>query len=238
MATIDYNSSSQYQNSWKRRPSEIRGYHRTLYLTSDNNDYLRVDYNLKEKLVRLYIEVDEEGGNSYYSVIRNGKITAEKSVVSGRSFGFADKFRERAEIFSTIPNREVVKLINNKYNIIRPGKKKAMPYEKKKMLDETRKKYFQPIEKTRKKSTENIGLSINELKFIDLIDVLIGIVISIGIFTILKFDYIALGVVASFYGISIGLIDMAFRGRPPIIIKMILFIIVGVFIYIYGYFFP
>ncbi len=238
MATIDYNSSLSYQNSWKRRPSEIRGYHRTLYLTSDNNDYLRVDYNLKEKLVRLYIEVADEGGNSYYSVIRNGKITAEKSVVSGRSFGFADKFRERAEIFSTIPNREVVKLINSNYNITGPGKKKTPPSEKKKMLEDTRKKYFRPSDKTGKKSTGNIGLSLNELKFIDLIDVLIGMVISAGIFILLKYDYIALGVVASFYGISIGLIDMAFRGRPPIILKMVLFLFAGVFIYIYGYFFP
>ncbi len=238
MAKNDSYSSSNFQNSWKRRPSEIRGYHRTLYLTTDDNDYLRVDYNLKEKLVRLYIEIAEEGGNSYYSVIRNGKITAEKSVVSGRSFGFADKFRERADIFSTIPNTEVIKLINSNYTIASPVKRKVASTEKKKMLEETRKKYFQPVDKTRRKSNENIGLSLNELRFIDFIDVLFGIVISYGIFALLQYDYIALGVVAAFYGISIGLIDMAFRGRPPIIIKMVLFIFAGVSIYIYGYFFP
>ena len=75
------------QQSWKKRPSEIRGYQRTYYMNSPDGDYLRVDYNLKEKKVRLYVEVEGEGGNAYYAVITNGKITAERSVSSGRNYG-------------------------------------------------------------------------------------------------------------------------------------------------------
>jgi hypothetical protein len=115
------------QHAWKKRPSEIRGYQRTFYITSDEGDYLRVDYNLKEKRVRLYIEIDAEGGNAYYSVITNGKVTAERSISTGRSYGFSDKFRERADVFSTLPNNPVLKLINRNYGIQRA---KAIEKEK------------------------------------------------------------------------------------------------------------
>ena len=107
------------QQTWKKRPSEIRGYQRTFYINSENGDYLRVDYNLKEKRVRLYMELEEEGGNAYYSVITDGKITAERSVSTGRNFGFTEKFRERSAIYSTIPNNQVLKLVNRNYGIQR-----------------------------------------------------------------------------------------------------------------------
>ncbi len=136
-------STKQY---WKRRPSEIRGYRQTLYLTDDNNDYIRVDYNLKEKRIRLYIEVFKEGGSPYYSVIRNGRITAEKSILSGRSFGFTDKFVDRAEIFSSIPNREIIALINGNYGIgaeaLKKRKKRA-DEEKKRASFDNHEKIFQ-----------------------------------------------------------------------------------------------
>ena len=54
------------QHTWKKRPSEIRGYQRTYYITTEDGDYLRLDYSLKEKRVRLYMEIDSEGGNAYY----------------------------------------------------------------------------------------------------------------------------------------------------------------------------
>ncbi|MCX7678592.1 MAG: hypothetical protein N2316_05185, partial [Spirochaetes bacterium] len=102
---------------WKRRPSEIRGYNRTFYMTDDNGDYLRVDYNLKEKRVRLYLEDASEGGIPYYAVISNGRITAEKNAQTGRPVNLSEKFRSRAELFSSIGNNEVLKLINENYGI-------------------------------------------------------------------------------------------------------------------------
>ncbi|MBP7584150.1 MAG: hypothetical protein KBA61_08970, partial [Spirochaetes bacterium] len=96
---------------WKRRPSEMRGYQRTLYLNDDNGDYVRVDYNTKDKKVRLYIEDSEEGGIPYYAVITDGKISVERNAQTGRPIDLSEKFRARAELFASIGNREVLKLI-------------------------------------------------------------------------------------------------------------------------------
>ena len=56
-------NNENIQFTWKRRPSEIRGYERTMYTTLDNGDYIRVDYNTGEKIVRLYVEVLKEKGH-------------------------------------------------------------------------------------------------------------------------------------------------------------------------------
>ena len=225
------------QFNWKKRPSEIRGYHRTLYCTSDNNDYHRVDYNIKEKAARIYIEIADEGGAAYYTVIKDGKVTAEKSVSSGRTFGFSEKFRNRSDVFSTIPNREVIKLINSNYGIGSIPKRTRAKIERKKLIEETKKKYFQPEPEVSKGESKKDGLSFGELKFIDIVDFVIGLMLSVGSFYLFDYSYIAMGVVAAFFGIIIGLIDMLFRKRAPYFFKMIIFIIGGTASYLHGYFF-
>jgi hypothetical protein len=72
--------------SWKRRPSEIRGYERAMYTTLNNGDYIRIDYNVAEKRVRLYVEVSDENNASYYSIINSGKIVNER-IVPGNQQG-------------------------------------------------------------------------------------------------------------------------------------------------------
>jgi hypothetical protein len=231
-----YNIIIDSNSSWKRRPSEIRGYQRALYLTTDEGDYVRVDYNIRENRVRLYIECADEGGNSYYSVIHNQKVTAEKSVSSGRSFGFSEKFRIRAEIFASIPNHEVLKLIGNNYGI--GGQKKSIKEERKKRLEQTKKRYFKPdVTSGNKSSKKNSGLfSGFSLSLIDVIDFGIGAVISGIIFIYFRYSIIAVGIVAAFYGLAIGFIDMFVRGRPPVLIKVALFLFAGIGLFIRGYF--
>ena len=231
------------QHSWKKRPSEIRGYQRAFYITSEDGDYLRVDYNIKEKRVRLYIEIDAEGGNAYYSVITNGKITAERSVSTGRSYGFSDKFRERADIFSTLPNNAILKLINRSYGIQRataaPEKEKGKPSaEKEKLIRETKRRYFKrefydtegKEEEGRRRLFKNIGL-------IDLVDFMVGVLLSASVFVYFRYSYVAMGVTAAFFGIIIGFVDMFFRERSPVFAKVLFFLIAGAISYMYGYFF-
>ena len=62
-------AENRIEFSWKRRPSEIRGYERAMYTTLNNGDYIRVDYNIAEKRVRLYVEVSDEKNASYYSIV-------------------------------------------------------------------------------------------------------------------------------------------------------------------------
>ncbi len=223
---------------WKRRPSEIRGYQRAMYVTTDEGDYLRVDFNLRDKRVRLYIEIESEGGNAYYAVISNGSITAEKSVATGRSFGFEDKFRKRAVMFATIPNKEVLKLINENYGIkkgrIAERKEKT---EKEKRIEETKRRYFKgegygeggDLDQGGIRLFRNVGL-------IDLVDFLIGLLISASAFIVFNYSLLAMGSTAAFFGIIIGFIDMFIRGRSPVFAKVIFFVLAGAIVYIYGYF--
>lgn len=229
------------QQTWKKRPSEIRGYQRTFYITSEDGDYLRVDYNVKEKRVRLYVEIDEEGGNSYYSVITDGKITVERSVSSGRSFGFTEKFRERAHIFSTLPNSQVLKLINRNYGIQRGkslDKEKEKPQtEKEKLIKETKQRYFKPEFYQAGEDEEGARrLFFKTLRLYDLIDVMLGLLLSVSVFLFFGYSYMAMGVTASFFGIIIGFVDIFFRGRSPVFSKVIFFLGAGAVSYVYGYF--
>ncbi|MBN2160606.1 MAG: hypothetical protein JW807_14550 [Spirochaetes bacterium] len=231
------------QQKWKKRPSEIRGYQRAYYINSEEGDYLRVDYNMKDKRVRLYMELEDEGGNAYYAVITNGKITAERSVATDRNFGFAEKFKARAEIFSTLPNREVLKLVNRNYGILRgreapPEKKKIQKTGKEKLLEETKRRYFKREFYHGERAGEEGGRArLKRIVLFDLVDVLIGALISGSVFIYFKYSYMAMGVTAAFFGIIIGFVDMFFRGRPPVFMKVFLFLLAGAVSYIYGYLF-
>jgi hypothetical protein len=215
---------------WKRRPSEIRGYHRTLYINLDNGDYLRVDYNLQDKKVRIYVEDSGEGGNAYFSIIKNGVITLEKSVASGRAAGFSDKFISRSEVFSTIPNAEVIKVIGGNYKI-----GDLSEVKKSSDIEVIKKKYFRhEIDQKSNKEPSFSGISGN-IKFIDFVDVVIGVFGSLLIFIFLNFNFMVTGVITAFYGLILGFIDIFFRERNPLILKILFFIFGGIFIYIYGY---
>ncbi len=227
------------RHSWKKRPSEIRGYQRTYYITSDDDDYIRVDYNLKEKRVRLYIEIEAEGGNSYYAVITNGKITAERSVSTGRNYGFADKFHDRADVFSTLPNREVLKLINQSYGIrqFKTTVKEKQNTEKDKLLKETKERYFKRDFYQDEGAAAGAGAKgFGRLKLYDLVDVMIGLLIAGAIYIYFQYSYLAMGAAAAFFGVIIGFVDMFFRGRSPMFFKVIFFLVAGAASYIYGYF--
>ncbi|MCP4133278.1 MAG: hypothetical protein GY754_20080 [bacterium] len=226
-----------FQYIWKKRPSEIRGFQRTLYLNAENGDYLRIDYTLKDNRVRIYVEITSEGGSPYYAIISNGKITAEKNVLSGRTFGCASKFQERAEIFATIPNKTVMKLINKNYGIGQaPLKRKT---EKKEELERTRKRYFKPQKNPYTSGSGGYGAlraPKEGFSFFDIIDILAGIVLSLGLFYYFQYNFLLMGAVAAFFGVSIGLVDLFLRERAPILFKVIFFVTTGTAFYIYGYF--
>jgi len=226
--------------NWKRRPSEIRGYLRAMYFTAENGDYIRVDYNVKDQRVRLFVEIASDGGNAYYSVIKDGKIAAERSVASGRSFGFADKFSERAEIFSSIPNKDVVRLINGNYGIVEDFERKKRNEERARRLEETKRRYFRkeddagnPYTASQKKAKAQAAVAIGVSDFLD---VLAGAVLSLAVFYYMQYSFIAMGIMSAFYGLSIGLFDIMIRNRPPVFVKMIIFILAGFISYLYGYY--
>ncbi len=228
------NTLAGNDNHWKRRPSEIRGYQRTYYCTTDSGDYLRVDYHLKEKRVRLYVEASGEGGNAYYSVITEGRITAEKSVSTGRSFGFADKFKEHAEDFLTLPNREIIKLIGGNYDIGWGKKRVEKKTEKEQRLEETKKRYFKAEDESEGGGPQSLAGRIFRINLLDMLDLVLGVAITAGAFFYYQYSLIVAGAVSACYGILTGLIDIFLRGRDPGFLKVFLFLAAGIAAYVYG----
>jgi hypothetical protein len=231
------NKSKPKEYFWRRRPSEIRGYNRTLYITTDDNEYLRVDFDLKEKKIRLYIEDKNEGGNPYYSVINNGKITVERNATSGRVCDLNEKFSKRAEIFNTIPLPDVVRLIGNNYGIGVKSKEKFSFRKEQSNKDsgKVKKNNYIPGYAVGSESQSTSRKKVKRFYFSDIIDIIVGIILCIVIYTY-NHSFVTLGVLSAFIGIFIGLLDVYYREKRLNIIKMILFLIAGVIFYIYGYY--
>ncbi|MCU0822719.1 MAG: hypothetical protein MUC95_09660 [Spirochaetes bacterium] len=245
------NNSESQAYHWKRRPSEIRGFNRVIYATTEKGDYLRVDYNIKDKKVRLYLEDVDEGGNPYYSIISDGNITTERNASTGRVTSLFEKFNKRAKAFSAIPNKDVLKLINKNYGIgikgdarsreeierIRKEREKA----KKSILEETRRKYFKPEDIPYFETSDEIEIipsakrRVKRLLFIDLFDFVTGVIIAAAVYYF-SYNLLAVGIVSSLFGVALGIIDVYFREREPFFTKIIFFITAGVAAYIYGYY--
>jgi len=73
--------------------------------------------------------------------------------------------------------------------------------------------------------------------FIDVIDIIGFAAAGLWLFRYFQYSFIALGIVTAFFGISIGFVDMFFRGRNPVFIKIAFFLTFGIAFYVYGYFF-
>lgn len=234
-------AGSRIEFSWKRRPSEIRGYERAMYTTLNNGDYIRVDYNVAEKRVRLYVEVSEEKNAPYYSIINNGKVVSERNN-AGKTARVGNTISERSEEFSTLPNSEVLKLINRNYGIeaFDEAESRKKEEQKKEQLSFVRKRYFRNEETSENiyaDTPEQAGRVTGRVGLIDLIDVLTGITVA-GIFYVLnQYSYLALGVTAVIWGILLGLFDIVLREREPVFSKILFFLLTGSAFYIYEYFY-
>lgn len=228
------NENTQF--TWKRRPSEIRGYERAMYATLENGDYIRVDYNTGEKIVRIYTEVNVDKGASYYAVISKGHITVEKNS-NGRATRVAEKISERSEEFSTLPNKDVLKLINNNYGIsstkytIKDEKKERLKIERK----EIKKRYFKPEDNPYIEGDYSSQAKVKKLGIIDLLDTLTGIAISFLFFFLGQYDLISAGAAAVIWGMLLGVFDILLREREPVFTKIFFFLISGAGLYFYSY---
>jgi len=226
--------------SWKRRPSEIRGYERAMYATLGNGDYIRVDYNLTEGRVRLFVEVSEEKNSSYYAVISGGKIITERNN-SGRTIGVAKVISDRADEFSTLPNKEVLRLINKNYGII-PGEeseKIAKEEEKKKQRRVVKQRYFKDENDNLESpyySDSATVTSKRRINFLDLLDFFVGVSLGGLSFFMSQYNFFVLGACLVFWGILLGILDIFIREREPVFIKILLFLVSGTAIYLYEYF--
>jgi hypothetical protein len=217
---------------WKRRPSEIKGYQKAYYVNDSDGSYLRVDYHLKEKKLRLYLEDASEGGIAYYAVIANGKIQGEKNLATGRSANLNHKFTPRADVLATIPQKDVLALFGDNYGMGEALKSIKEAIRRKK-LEHTRERYFRE-----EKNEPLLGTfhPSKRFRWFDAADILLGAALAGGSFLYLR-TFVIPGVIAALYGVAIGAVDILIRQREPLFTKIILFIGAGVALYVYGRFF-
>jgi hypothetical protein len=222
---------------WRRRPSEIKGYKSAFYSTDpESGDYIRVDFNLKEGKIRVYFEDSEEGGNPYYAIITEKAVTSQRNVTTGRQVDdIIDRLNKRSEALLSLPNREIVKILSvalgfNQYHI----KKSKRDAERKKMLESTKNRYFTPGKAEDFKSESNFPKFKRNI-IPDIMEIVFGLLLCASCFLYFH-SYIASGLMSAVFGVLIGLFDMLARGREPGIFKMLLFILSGLGLYIYGYF--
>ncbi|HPA73189.1 MAG TPA: hypothetical protein PKY31_13020, partial [Spirochaetota bacterium] len=147
----------------------------------------------------------------------------------------SEKFRARAELFASIGNREVLKLIGKNYGVGGEKKPEGRDAERKQVLERTRQRYFRP--------EDNIGAGERvrkllrfRIELVDIIDIAIGVLLA-GIVYLFEYDFVSAGITAAFFGIIIGAVDLLLRGRDPFFPKVLGFIAAGVVLYVYGYYF-
>jgi hypothetical protein len=220
--------------SWQRRPSEIRGYQTAMYLTSDDGEYVRVDYALKDNKVRIYLEDSEEGGNPYYLVIINGKITTQRNSTTGRPADVVQKLKKRAGVLRTISNKDVLRAVKGALSLGEPAHAAEKDDSRAERLEVTRKRYFRDEDTGGEAGMEAASRPVQRL-FIHALDIAAGGIISGGLFFYFH-SYIIAGLTAAVFGILIGMVDLLIRGVNPSFIKMLIFILSGLALYIYGYY--
>lgn len=219
----------------------MRGYQMAYFMTTASGDYLRVDFNLKEKRIRLFIEDANEGGNPYYAVVTNGKVMTEKNVTTGRESGVMDRLVERAEYFNTLPPRDVRNAVRAVLDQQRkPSAKSAEVTDKKEgrqeLLERTRRRYFKEEDAQGFETGEPSIRREAPRLFKELIDVILGLAICMGLYFYNR-DFVIVGITAGVFGMGIGAFDMLVRGREPSVIKVILFLAAGLTSYVYGYYY-
>jgi len=226
---------------WKHRNSEFTGYGKAYYVNTDGNDYLRADISKTGDAVRLYIELESEGGAGYVSIIKDGNITLEKSTASNRQGDFSGKFAAKAKIFATLPSNLFIKLVGNNYGIVpKASESKSLKNKRSEILEQTKKRYFKEkkVDISQEENYSERKLTPKVVLF-DLIDYLIGAAIAISAFFVFNYDYTILGIVLAVFGITIGAVDIFIRAKEVSILKVLIFVLAGISFYIYdvyGYF--
>lgn len=218
---------------WKRRTSDISGYQRAFYMTDSKGDYIRIDYNLKEKKVRLYAEIAKDANRPYFSVIQKGKISTEKNVLTGRPNGVAPVFESKARIFSTLPNDELLRVINGTYGISQPSKKQIIS-ERMQKLEETRQRYF--VEH-REESESGDRFPMESLFGVikkNFFSILLGAAITIGAYYLFNLSYASAGIAVASYGIFLGIADMFLREKETDMFMVLCFLLLGLGLFVYG----
>jgi hypothetical protein len=225
-----------FRTWWKRSKSPARGYFKSYRAVSPMGDVFLVDYNFHESLVRLSLEPASEKGRTYTTTIKKGTIIRERDVFNAINTSLKRKFIPFRDVFSCIPDDDVLTSIGGVYDISRVSLGKKVQDASNPVLTESEsvslpgKTYFG-------KFTDSLKASYIEFKFRfldDLYDSILGVSVCVAIY-LHFFDYVVLGFSLAFMGILFGGLDWILRNRTPFYLKVMSFISFGGYYFYTGF---
>lgn len=251
-----------YRSWWKKQNSSIPGFTRSFIAHTPSGDVLEADFNFHDRLVRLSVESANENGKNYAATIKDGSIIKEKDITSGRNYPITRKIRPFKEIFSCLPDADLLETVGGAYEIsLTPlGKTENRIgrgiYEDEpgsygssdpwKLPDSTRYDHIFGITREtwfqrwlrkrweRKIQKEPFWTRFRRRFWGETLDIIVGMGLAWVVYNY-WFDYVILGAALGGFGLLAGGWDWAFRKRDPLLIKVLSFISLGSYFFYNGY---
>lgn len=226
-----------FRTWWKRSKTPARGYFKSYRAVSPVGDVFVVDYNFHENLVRLSLEPASEKGRAYTATIKKGTIIRERDVFNAANTSLKKKFYPFRNIFSCIPDDDVLNSIGGVYDIskVSLGKKvqeDASSYipEAESVVVPTGESFFKRFLGKAKESYVEF-----KIRFLDdLYDSILGVSVCLAIY-LHFFDYVVLGFSLAFMGVFFGGLDWILRNRTPFYLKVMSFLSFGGYYFYTGF---
>jgi hypothetical protein len=255
---MDLAELETYRSWWKKQASQIAGFTRSYIAHTPQGDVLEADFNFHDKLVRLSVELSQESGKNYAATIKNGSIIKEKDITSGRNYPIARKMRPFRDIFSCLPDADLLDSLGGAYEISlvplgkverrvgrgvyeedlsfgRQGLPESTKYDH--IFGIRRETWFQKWRRLRREQRvqkEPFWVRFRRRFWADSSDLVLGTALAWVVYNY-WFDYVILGLALGVFGFFTGGLDWAFRKRNPLLLKVLSFLCLGSYFFYNGY---
>ncbi len=223
-----------YRSSWKRNKTLPKGFSKSFRSTTPTGDELQVDFNFHENLVRLGLTISFEKGRNYTTTIKNGTIIRERDVLNGVNTSLKKKFIPFKEIFSAIPDEDILETIGGVYDINKTPMLKYENEDSENQISTSKSIETVKIKPTLKEKLNSLYKNLKLRILDDIYDTLLGVSLCTAIY-LHFFDMVVLGFALGFMGVFFGVLDWMFRNRNPMFIKVISFLFSGGYYFYLGY---
>lgn len=246
-----------YRSWWKKQNSSIPGFNRSFIAHTPSGDVLEADFNYHERLVRLSVEISEENGKNYAATIKNGSIVKEKDITNGRNYPISRKIRPFKDIFSCLPDADMLDSLGGAYEIslVPLGKVEKRlgrgvyedEYGGGSSLPEStrydhifgirRETWFQKWLRKRwerRIQREPFWVRFRRRFWAETQDMVLGTGLAWVVYNY-WYDYIILGLALGVFGFFSGILDWLWRKRDPLLVKVLSFLSLGSYFFYNGY---
>lgn len=249
-----------YRSWWKKQPATIQGFTQSYRAETPSGDILEVDFNFHDRLVRLSLQISEENGKIYAATVQKGSILKEKDITFGRNYPIHRKIAPFRDIFSCLPNPDILESIGGAYEISpiplgnperRIGRGIYENLKSTRISDEYEyyvgkydhifgiirepwhKRWFRKYINLSKKR-EPLWVRFKRRFWAETLDIIMGIGFGWFIYNS-YYNFIILGLCLGAFGLVAGGMDWILRKRDPLIVKVLSFLALGSFFFYNGY---